>query len=266
MPATVRKLDFTDVKDQGQFNRRRKPSGEYRAKIVAVDDHESKEGNDNFVFTVMIDGDRRASYPYYCGLQVKQLWKLRNLFVATGLRAPGGKAKIDPNKLTNRTLGVLLDDDEYEGRLNSVIADIFPIAEGGEFLNDGASSKKSAKRSVDDDDEDDEEEEKPTKKSSKKAIIEDDDEDDEPPVKKGKKTKVAVVVEDDDDDEDDDEEDEPPAKKSTKKAAKKPVVEDDDDDEDEDEDEPPVKKSKKSSKKKRRVSDDEDDELDTDDL
>jgi hypothetical protein len=204
MAATVRKLDFSDVKDQGQFNRRRKPSGEYRAKIVAVDDHESKEGNDNYVFTIAIDGDRRASYPYYCGLQVKQLWKLRNLLIAVGLKPPSGRAKIEPLKLVNRSIGVLLDDDEYEGRLNSVVADIFPIAEGGDFLNDGATSTKKSKKTVIEDD--------------------DDEDDDEPPVKKSKK--APVVEDDDDDEEDDDEEDEPVVVKKSKK--KRRVVADDD--------------------------------------
>ena len=243
MAATIRKLDFTDVKDQGQFNRRRKPSGEYRARAIAVDDHESKEGNDNYVFTIQVDGDKRASYPYYCGLEVKQLWKLRNLFIAVGLRPPAGRAKIDPGKIVNRPFGILLDDDEYEGRLNSVIGDIFPLSEGSDFLNDGAASKKKAKsRLVEDDDEDE-------------------DEDEEPPAKKGNKKPAPV-----EDDEDEDEEDEPPKRPAKKSAKKKPPpVEDDDEDDEEDEDEepPPPPKKKKKGKKARR---DEDDDLETDEL
>lgn len=238
MAATVRKLDFTDVKDQGQFNRRRKPSGEYRARAVAVDDHESKEGNDNYVFTIQVDGDKRASYPYYCGLQTKQLWKLRNLLIAVGLKPPTGKTKIDPARIIGRPFGIILDDDEYEGRLNSQIGDIFPITEGGEFLNAGASSKKKTAVVEDDDEDDDDEDEEPAPKKSKK------------PVKK-----KAVVEDDDDEDEDEDEDEEPPPprKKKSKKA-----VEDDDDDEDE--------KPRKKSKKKKSRDDDDDDELDTDDL
>lgn len=249
-------LDFSDVRERGNFNPRRRPAGEYRAKIVSVTQEDSKKGNPQLIFTIQVDGDRRASYPFYCGLDAKQLWKIRNLIVAAGLRAPEGRAKVDPMKLVNRSVGVFLDDDEYEGRVKSTVADVFPVSDG-DFLNAGESSKKKG-RQVEDDDEDDE------------------DEDDEPePPKKSSKKKAPEPEDDEDDDEEDDEE-EPPAKKKAKpaKSKKKPPVDEDDEDEDDDEEddeEPaPKKKSKKAptkkSKKSKRDADDDDDEMDIDDL
>jgi hypothetical protein len=236
--ATVRNLDFTNVKEQGGFNPRRKPEGDYRARIVAVDDHQSKDGNDSWVFTIKIDGDARASYPYYCGVDEKQLWKIRALCVAAGLAVPKKRVKVDPNKLVNREIGISLEDDEYEGKLKSVVAGTMPVSD----LTDAENP-----------DDEDEEPTPPRKRASKKAPEpepdddDDDDEDDEdetppPPVKKRRAKKAAPAPEPEDDhdeDEDDDEPAPPPKKKrAAKKVAKKaPPVEDDDEDDDLDLDE-----------------------------
>src|SRR5690606_37303696 len=69
------------------------------------------------------------SYPYYCKLQENQLWKLRNLLIAAGLSVPKKKLKLDPNRVVGKTIGVTMEDDEYDGKLKSVIAAVFPAAE-----------------------------------------------------------------------------------------------------------------------------------------
>lgn len=268
--AKVRTLDFTGVKDRGQFNTRRREPGEYLARMVAVEEGTSKNDNPQYIFTVQIEGDKRSSYPLYCGLDQKSLWKIRSLITAVGLPTPTGRAKVNPNAMLNKVFGVLLEDDEYEGRVKSKIQDWWPKDEGGPYENAGATGKKSRVVEDDEDDEDDEEDEapkRPAKKASKKApVVEEDDEDE--------------------DDEEEDEDDEPaPPKKSAKKAPakaskKKPVVEeeDDEDEEDEDDDEeeddtppPPKKKAAKKAapvkkSKRRQADEDDDDELDTDDL
>jgi len=267
--AKVRTLDFTGVKDRGQFNTRHREPGEYLARIVAVEEGTSKNDNLQLVFTVQIEGDKRSSYPLYCGLDSKSLWKLRSLITAVGLPTPTGRAKVNPNSLLNKVFGILLEDDEYEGRIKSKIQDWWPKDEGGPYENAGASSTKKS-RVVEDDDEDDDEDDEPVRKPAKKAA------------------KKAPVVEEDDEDEDDEEDDEEeeepapkkaskkaaPAKASKKRAPEPEEDEDDDDDDEEDEDdepEPPKKSAKKApakaaKKSKRRASDDDDDDLDTDDL
>lgn len=260
--AKVRTIDFTGVKDRGQFNTRHREPGEYLARMVAVEEGTSKNDNLQLIFTVQIEGDKRSSYPLYCGLDQKSLWKLRSLIAAVGLPTPSGRAKVNPNALLNKVFGILLEDDEYEGRVKSKVQDWWPKDEGGPYENAGATSKKSRAVVDDDDDEDDDEDEAPARKPAKKAA-----------------KKAPVVEEDDEDEEDEDDEDEEPApKKASKKSApakasKKRVVEeeeDDDEDEDDEDDEPePPKKSAKKApakKSKRRASDDDDDDLDTDDL
>lgn len=262
----ARTLDFSGVKDGGgSFRPRRRPEGDYYGHIVAVADHESKEGNEGWVFTIKVDGDARASYAYYVNFEKNQLWKSRNLCIAAGIKVPSAKVKLDPTKLVGKAIGLALVDDEYEGRVKSAIDAVFPLDELSDALNtqDGKSAKAKAKsrQAEEDDDEDDE------------------DEDDEPAPKskaKGKK-KSAPEPDDDDEEDDDDEDDEPPAKskKASKSKSKRRADDDDDEDEDDDEDdEPPAKKSKgkkapakKGKSKKSKDDDDEDDdELDLDEL
>lgn len=252
--AKAKVLDFSGVKDGGgNFRPRRRAEGDYYAHVAAVADHTSKEGNEGWVFTIKVDGDSRATYPYYCNFDDSQLWKSRNLCIAAGIKVPSGRAKLDPNKLVGRPIGIALVDDEYEGRVKSQIDAVIPLDDIEDARNEKgkASSAKAKSRKADDEDDEDE-----------------DEEEDEKPAKSKAKSSKKRQPEPDDDEEDEEDEDEPPAKKG--KASKKSKRRDDDDedeDEDEEDDEPPAKsKSKKGKGKSKKSRDDDDDELDIDDL
>jgi hypothetical protein len=160
MTATARAMNFTNVSDGGQFQPRRVPAGDYKAKITAVEDHTSKGSNvaDNWVFTIVLTSRARNTYPYYCGFDDKQAWKVRGLCMATGIAVPKKRVKVDPNKLVNKFIGVAMEDDEYEGKMKSVIVGVFPVSELAEDYpgaGKGSSSKASATASDDDDSTDD---------------------------------------------------------------------------------------------------------------
>lgn len=186
MPASKRKLDFRGVKDRSGFRIKHFPEGDYKGKIVDVADHESDNG-EGWVYTIQV---KNAKFPYYVMTYDKrQLWKVRNVFVAAGMNVPKKMLAVDPNKVVGKFVGVTLEDDEYEGRLRSVIGDLIPVSDlvdvDDDFDEDGDEE-------VEDEDiqeeEEDEEEEKPKAKEKKKA------------------TKKAKPVDDDEDEEVDDEE------------------------------------------------------------
>jgi len=126
--ASKKVLDFTNVKDGGAYQTPRVPAGDYKAKILNVADGESKAGNDQWVFGIQLEG-KRAVYPYYCQLSEKSLWKIRNLLIAAGLAVPKKRVGVDPNKVVGKTIGVSMEDDEYEGKAKSVIVAVFPADE-----------------------------------------------------------------------------------------------------------------------------------------
>lgn len=201
---------MTNVKEQGNFNPRHKAEGDYRAKIVKVDDHMSKAKNEQWVFTIQLTEDQRATYGHYCGFDEKNAWKVRNLLIACGKKVPKKRVNVDPNSLVGKEIGVTLIDDEYEGKMKSTIDAVFPAADLHEDDDDEDTPE------VDDDEEETEDD---TEDSDDDADEDEDDADEEPepepePVKKKAKKKAAA-----------------PAKKAaTKKAKKKAPVEDDEDD------------------------------------
>lgn len=237
----ARTLDFSNVKESSGINPKHLEEGEYLAKVTEVRDDPAKDGEAMWNFIVALEDHKTATYTYYVKLVENQLWKLRNLFIAAGVDIPKKAVKIDPNKVVGKTICVVLEDDEYEGKMKSVIAAVMPKEEFEGWEGDTAPA--------DNEDED--------------------DEDDEPaPVaKKRGRPKKVVEPEEDDEDEDEDEEEEPAPKKRGRGRPRKVVEEEDEDDEDEEEEEPAPKKKRgrpakaaAPAKKKRRVADDDDDD------
>ncbi|AZS06604.1 hypothetical protein SEA_JACOREN57_37 [Mycobacterium phage JacoRen57] len=207
--ATAAIIDFSNVKERGNFNPKHIEPGDYAATITKVEQTEAKgDGEPMWVFTITLDDVPRASYPHYCKLVDNQYWKIKALFQAAGINVGQRKVKVDPNRLIGKEIAVGMEDDEYEGRLKSVIVDVF----SRDDLHDAGADTAPE----DDDLEDDEEEETP------------------PPAKSRKKKPAPEPEEDEEDEEDEEEEPEPAPKKKTPTRKKKPVVEEEDD-EDEDE-------------------------------
>lgn len=138
--ASSKVIDFTNVKDRGQFNTKPVPAGDYLAKIVNVEDGESKSDKTfQYIFTIKLSKFSQNSYPYYCKLQENQLWKLRNILIAAGMTVPKKRLKLDPAKTIGKTIGVTMEDDEYEGRTKSEVSAVFPASElGDDVLPNGA--------------------------------------------------------------------------------------------------------------------------------
>lgn len=241
----ARTLDFSNVKESSGISPKHLEEGEYLGKIIEVRDDPAKDGEAMWNFIIQLTDHKTATYAYYVKLVENQLWKLRNLFIAAGVDIPKKAVKIDPNKVLNKIICVVLEDDEYDGKMKSVIAAVMPKEEF-----EGYSGETDTSPADDDDDED--------------------DEDDEPaPVaKKRGRPKKVVEEEPEDDDEDEDEEEEPAPKKRGRGRPKKVVEEEEDDDEDEE----PAPRKKRGrpakaaapAKKKRRAVEDDDDDLDID--
>lgn len=130
--TTARKhaLDFTNVKDSSGINPKHVEPGDYSAKIVSVTETD-KDGTPMWLFLFQLSDSPTATYPYYCKLQENQLWKVRNLLIACGKQVPKKRVNVDPNGLVGKVVGISLNDDEYEGKLKSVIEGVFPAEELG---------------------------------------------------------------------------------------------------------------------------------------
>lgn len=160
--ATAAQLDFTNVKDGGgSFNARHVPPGDYKAKVIKVEDAVKKDDKSKkmWLFTIEVDG---AKYPYYCTFDESQLWKIRNLFVAAGINVAKKRTALDPNKVVGKFIAVTLEDDEYDGKMKSVVNATFPISELDGDIETGSDDDEEP------DDDTPSEEDEPKKKKGKK--------------------------------------------------------------------------------------------------
>lgn len=271
--ATARNLDFSNVKEAGNFNSSRIPAGDYLAIITKVEDAVTKTQKDSWIFSIKIKERPSSVFRYQCLLEEKSLWKVRNLAVAAGKTVPKRRLKLDPNSLVGKLIGVTVEDaEDYNDKEQSEIVGVFPAADMGDSSAIGSDDEDD----MPEDDEDDDDIVPGPRFSSG-----DDDEDE------------ADDEEDEADDEEDDEEPEADRLAGLSRAELKAEIislqsdfqarksQSDDDlrdvlrglleaeDEEEEEEPEPVKKApakKSAAKKKAPVDDDDLSDLDIDNL
>lgn len=133
MGATTKNLDFTNVKESSGFNQGRIPAGDYAAIIASVADAQAPDKTDAYVFAVKIKSKPSSVFRYYCKLDEKSLWKLRNILIAAGKTVPKRRAKVDPNTIVGKLIGVTIEDaEDYNDREQSEITGVFPASELGD--------------------------------------------------------------------------------------------------------------------------------------
>jgi hypothetical protein len=177
-PKTLQ-FDFTGVEGK---RGRRVPEGDY---LLTYTDygHGGDEAPGWMRFNWDITkGPTTGEYSEIFGMKKTQLWRLRALFEASGLKVKSGINDLPLRKLIGKQIAVTIGDDTYEGKTKSQIQDFFK-AEEYEAL--------AAGQTDDEEDEDEEEEDEDA------DLTEDTDEDDD----------ELETIEDDDDDEDEDEDD-----------------------------------------------------------
>ncbi|QGJ92146.1 hypothetical protein PBI_LAUER_37 [Gordonia phage Lauer] len=169
----VAKIDFANIEESSGIRPKRLKPGEYAATIKDVQGGLSKKSKTpQWVFLISPDSHPGAVYPYYCQLTADAAWKIRLLLLALGATVPKSVKAVDASKLKGKKLGIILEDDEYEGKLKSVIDTLIPVSE---ITDEPAGDVE--------DDEDDEEEEAPParKRTTKKKVepVEDDEDEDD---------------------------------------------------------------------------------------
>ena len=162
------RIDFSGVdKDIRQRAKHIQP-GDYACKIVSwkkkwKEDDKSNPPYLQWRFQI-VDGKAKGVPLYYItSLKTDALFNLRNLiFAATdGKKNVAGKSvDFDPDALVGKKIAVLVDDEEWEGRVRSKAVDVRPLSElsGDEGESDDEEDDEEEEDSDEDEEEDDEEE------------------------------------------------------------------------------------------------------------
>lgn len=120
-------FDFSESKDRSEINPVHQPPGDYRGKIIKCTEGDSKSGKPMITYIIQDTDRASATYAYYCPTEkIDQLWKFRNLLIASGLQVPQKKIAVDPQRIVGKSIGMTLETEEYNGKEKSSITSVFP--------------------------------------------------------------------------------------------------------------------------------------------
>ncbi|QBZ72902.1 hypothetical protein SEA_PRINCEPHERGUS_33 [Microbacterium phage PrincePhergus] len=221
------RLDFSKTEERSGWNTKHITEGLHKMKVESVQETEAQDGTAMLVYA-LVPADPKLKtrrFPYYCKLQQNQLWKLRDLLVASGISVPKKAQMIDPNGPVGKFIAAEVEDDTYQGNLRSTVNGTY----GLDILDeDGDSSTPDAdEEEYDDEAEADEEyeDEGDDEYDEDEEDYEEDEDDD-----LGEDDLDDEELEDDDedyeDDEEEDEEEEPEPEPAPRRrsSAKKPTA------------------------------------------
>lgn len=177
--ASVKSKDEAVVDLSGTESRKggRVKAGDYAVKVKkAIADKSPQKKSPRIHFELEItEGKNKGKTLYHdCYLGADSLWKLRNTLEAMGEPIPSKKTKLNLKKYKGKELAVTVDLEEYDGKMQSKVVDVFP-------LQDLMDDDEDAELEDDDDDEegDDEEEEEDEDEDEEEEDEEDDEDDDD---------------------------------------------------------------------------------------
>lgn len=148
------KADFSETKERSEFSPRHVDEGEYLFEVKSSKLGTSAAGNEQLIFTLVSPQIPGGVYPYYAPTSGKAAWKLRALLEATQQPIQGKKVvNFDTDRLNGKRFGAELVDDEYNGRLKSVVNNVFPESElsGGHETVEDETDEDNVTVEVDDD-------------------------------------------------------------------------------------------------------------------
>jgi hypothetical protein len=174
----VLRIDFRK-EEEGGGGGIRIPENDYAAKIVGAKKIRSSEKDTPGILIKckVTSGKQKGKVlPDRLWITPKSLWRIRSLLEAIGVTVPKSVVNVPLKKLLNKELGItVVDDDPYQGRIKSKIADFIDL----ETLNeDNDDEDDDDDEDVDDDDSDDDEEDEDSDDDDEDDS-DDDDEDDE---------------------------------------------------------------------------------------
>jgi hypothetical protein len=128
-------VDFEGVPERGTV---RVPEGDYILKAKSAEKKNSK-GSGNPMLVVKFEfasgpKDVKGKSIVDRHILIKDsLWTLRNMLESMGYKVPAKRMKLDVDTMIlGKTVGAtIVDDDEYKGRIKSIIGDYIPVSAVG---------------------------------------------------------------------------------------------------------------------------------------
>ena len=136
-------VNFKGVEGRGA---RIKP-GEYLGEVSEVTLEKGKKAQ-YLAWTFDLDDDAGKAY-FNTSLAKNSLWNLRGLLEAMGEEVPDDEMDLDLEDLVGKRVGIIIEEEEYEGKKRPKMVDYFP--EDDASNDDSKSDKKKKKKTAKDD-------------------------------------------------------------------------------------------------------------------
>ena len=119
-------VDLTDVQDSYAI-----PDGSYRAKCIDITQDVSKSGNPMFVWQFeLVDGQYAGrQFKLWTAVTPAAMWKVAETVVALGVGQNGQVVKFKRGDVLNKECGLILEQDEYNGKTTTKISRVISLKE-----------------------------------------------------------------------------------------------------------------------------------------
>ena len=126
-------VDLTNVQESAYAI----PDGVYKAKCVDVTQDVSKSGNPMFTWEFEItDGDYRGkTFKSWTAITPAAMWKVAETVQALGVGQTGQVVKFKKGDVVNKLCGIVMEQDEYNGRATSKITRVLSLEEMANMAN-----------------------------------------------------------------------------------------------------------------------------------
>lgn len=158
-------IDFTGVESGGGLV----PEGNYEVEVAEVEQKTSEAGNDylSWEFHVVSPEKFKGRKLFHnSSLTQQSLWSLRGILEAMGIEIPDETMDLELAELVERTVGVEVIHEPYDGKKKPRITDFF---EFDDETDEEASDVEDEDEEEEVEEDEEEEEEPPKKKRKKKA-------------------------------------------------------------------------------------------------
>ena len=120
-------VDLTNVQDSSFAI----PDGTYKAKCIDITQDVSKSGNPMFIWEFeIVEGDYRGrTFKSWTAVTPAAMWKVAETVQALGVGQTGQVVKFKKGDVINKLCGIVMEQDEYNGKPTSRITRVISVEE-----------------------------------------------------------------------------------------------------------------------------------------
>lgn len=126
-PNDAFEIDLSEVQESSYAI----PDGAYRAKCIDIAQDVSKSGNPMFVWDFEITAGEFAgrTFKSWTAVTPAAMWKVAETVIALGVGQTGEVVKFKRGDVLGKECGIVMEQDEYNGKTTSRISKVISLAE-----------------------------------------------------------------------------------------------------------------------------------------